>query len=68
MHTRLSAATLAAALVAGTGAFAQQHSAFRAFTQDRHAADTADTPSEVEMHQTPRWPAEQRVRLLDVVI
>ena len=55
-------------LGAGTGAFAQQHSAFQAFTQDRHAADTADTPSEVEMHKTPRWPAEQRARLLDVVI
>ena len=55
-------------LGAGTGAFAQQHSAFQAFTQDRHAADTADTQSEVEMHRTPRWPAEQRARLLDVVI
>lgn len=55
-------------LGAGTGAFAQQHSAFQAFTQDRHAADTADTQSEVEMQRTPRWPAEQRTRLLDVVI
>jgi hypothetical protein len=55
-------------LGAGTGAFAQQHSAFQAFTQDQHAASTADTQSEVEIHRTPRWPAEQRARLLDVVI
>ena len=55
-------------LGAGTGAFAQQHSAFQAFTQDRHPADTAETQSEVEIQRAPRWPAEQRARLLDVVI
>ena len=55
-------------LGAGTGAFAQQHSAFQACTHDQHVADTADTQSEVEIPRTPRWPAERQARLLDVVI
>jgi hypothetical protein len=53
---------------AGTGAFAHQHSAFQAFAEDRQAAKAGETQSEVDLHRTPRWPSEQRSRLLDVVI
>lgn len=55
-------------LGAGTGAFTQQHSAFQAFAQDQQAAGAGDTQSEVDVNRTPRWLAEQRPRLLDVVI
>jgi chemotaxis protein MotD len=53
---------------AGTGTFAHQHSAFQAFAEDRQAAQTGETQSEVEVHRTPHWPSEQSPRLLDVVI
>lgn len=53
---------------AGTGTFAHQHSAFQAFAEDRQAAQTGETQSEVDLHRTPRWPSEQSPRLLDVVI
>ena len=53
---------------AGTGAFAHQHSAFQAFAKDRQAAKAGEIQSEVDLQQTPRWPSEQRSRLLDVVI
>ena len=53
---------------AGTGAFAHQHSAFQAFAEDRQAANAGETQSEVDLQRTPRWPSEQRPRLLDVVI
>ena len=52
----------------GTGGFAHQHSAFQAFTEDRQAANAGETQSDVDLHRTPRWPSEQRRRLLDVVI
>ncbi len=53
---------------AGTGAFAQQHSAFQAFAEEQQAANAGGTQSEGDLHRTPRWPSEQRPRLLDVVI
>jgi flagellar hook-length control protein FliK len=53
---------------AGTGAFAQQHSAFQAFAQDQQAASTREMQSEGDLQRTPRRPTEQRSRLLDVVI
>jgi Flagellar hook-length control protein FliK len=53
---------------AGTGASTHQRSAFQAFAEDRQAANAGETQSEVDLHRTPRWPSEQRPRLLDVVI
>ena len=53
---------------AGTGAFAQQHSAFQAFAQDQQAASTREMQGEGDLHRTSRRPTEQRARLLDVVI
>jgi hypothetical protein len=52
----------------GTGAFAHQHSAFQAFAQEQQAASAGETQSEVDLNKTPRWPTEQKPRLLDVVI
>jgi flagellar hook-length control protein FliK len=52
----------------GTGAFAHQHSAFQAFAAEQHTANAGETPSEVDLHNIPRWSSEQRPRLLDVVI
>jgi hypothetical protein len=53
---------------AGAGAFAHQHSAFHAFAEERQAANTGETQSEIDLQRTPRWPSAQRPRLLDVVI
>jgi hypothetical protein len=53
---------------AGMGAFAHQHSAFQGFAEDWQAANASETQDEVDLQRAPRWPAEQRPRLLDVVI
>ena len=53
---------------AGTGAFAHQHSAFQGFAEDWRTANASESRDEVDLQRTPRWPAEQRSRLLDVVI
>jgi hypothetical protein len=55
-------------LEAGMGAFAHQRSAFQGFAEDWQAANASETQDEVDLQRAPRWPAEQRPRLLDVVI
>jgi hypothetical protein len=53
---------------AGSGAFTQQHSTFRAFAQDQPGSHMRDPRPEAEVSTMPQWPTARGSRLLDVLI